>query len=222
MKELPILFTGPMVRAILDGRKTQTRRIVKPQPSETHWEFNPGYKLRVSEFLTTADHRGFVNFHHTIPQNPEWDKAGSPYCPYGIPGDLLWVRETFTITAGPIDDEPLGPDNTAIVYRASWDVEVPYCPLDGAWKPSIHMPRWASRINLEITGVRVERLQNISEEDAKAEGAPCEFKTHERVMLGANSSYLNGFNRIWRSINGQESWDANPWVWVLEFRRLQT
>lgn len=182
MKERPILFSASMVRAILEGRKTQTRRVVKRIPLE---------------WLESGLHPDFVAF----PENG--------LSPYGQPGDRLWVRESWAY-------HPDFPESThRAIYRADPGVEndVP------RWRPSIHMPRWASRINLEVTGVRVERLQEISESDAKAEGCsvpeiiyPDEPKEHY--------SYAAAYKHLWESINGPGSWDANPWVWVVEFRRI--
>ena len=164
MKEIPILFSSPMVRAILDGRKSQTRRVVK-------------------------------SLH---------------LCPYGEKGSILWVRETFVA---------LSKDN--ILYRADDRYPDSITPLK--WKPSIFMPRWASRITLEITGVRVERLQDISEEDALTEG--CEnylcggydFSYHGYECKPAVANY----RRLWDSINGKKyPWKSNPLVWVISFRRI--
>lgn len=184
MKERPILFSGPMVRAILEGRKTQTRRVCKLNLHEMAlWianqsSNNPNVKVR---------------------------------CPYGQPGDRLWVREMHYI----------GGDNL-VAYRADsvatfdrkeffrWDDE-----WDGDWRPSIHMPRWASRILLEIVSVRVERLQDISEADALAEGMTFpEGLEHGECPKTA-------FWALWGNINGPQSWHENPWVWVIEFQRVQ-
>ena len=207
IKERPILFSGAMVRAILDGRKTVTRRVVKPQPAND-WRFTGGYgritskhphKDKFGVFIRRGEHTDFTEV-DIIP------------CPYGQPGDHLWVRETCFIN---------GPSKgSEVIYKAdplpNWEGE----ETDIRWRPSIHMPRWASRIQLEITSVRVERLQDISEEQAKAEGATCELAEIDSVRLGAASTYRAGFQRLWQSINGPESWDANPWVWVVEFHRI--
>jgi hypothetical protein len=196
-----------MVRAILAGTKTQTRRVVKPQP--TH--FNPaGVPRRV------------------VPAGGASDVIA---CPYGQPGDRLWVREAFAFTDA---HEPHY--HGSIEYRADnkclavdcgpVTVDVPHnCdprPFDGPWRPSIHMPRWASRISLEITGARVEGLQDISEEDAIAEGAPGYEEGVDAPPQdeGSEWSYRASFRRLWESINGPDSWEANPWVWVVEFRRI--
>ena len=217
-KERPILFSGPMVRALLDGSKTQTRRAMKPQP--TH--FNPaGVPRRV------------------IPT------GGPSYvirCPYGQPGDRLWVRETWQ---GPLLQEfeaDADPDwhyashihqyqNPAhCEYAADGGPKPEYTNADDVmrqgWRPSIHMPRWASRITLEITSVRVERLQDISEADAIAEGCTQNHNgyywggPHPVSGLKQLATAKGAYQDLWESINGPGSWDANPWVWVVEFRRL--
>ena len=177
MKERPMLFSAPMVRAILDGRKTVTRRIVK---------------ARDLEWMDV--HQGLRE-----PDNAE-------RCHYGQPGDRLWVRETF----GHFERNENFAPGCEVFYRADGEslaVE--------PWRPSIHMPRWASRITLEVTGVRVERLHACNEVDAIAEGAPW-------AACGApqEGSHKAGFAQLWEQINGHGSWEANPWVWVIEFRRL--
>lgn len=193
-KERPILFSGEMVRAILDGRKTQTRRIVKPQPPSHVRE------IRVGMFEPVVIRKGMEE-----PGTPVFgfaDEERGWKCKYGKPGDRLWVRETwFCITGEP------GP--ISCNYKADFGEH----RFAGFWKPSIHMPRWASRITLEITGVRVERLNDISEEDAIAEGCQCS---------GVPSSLTNrgAYAKLWESINGKGSWSLNPWVWVVEFKRV--
>lgn len=213
MKEHPILFTDPMVRAILSGAKTQTRRVVKPQPV-------PG---------------GIGYFGPGIP----FIRTGSSdvRCPYGQPGDRLWVREAFALSVidpdGPSPEDD--PENYDVIYRA--DPELPgggWTDSGGKeipppWKPSIHMPRWACRLELGIAGIRVERLNDISEADAKAEGAQplciasdisaAEIALLDLPMFERDNPYRNGFSTLWESINGPGSWDANPWVWVIEFKR---
>lgn len=177
-RERPILFSAPMVRALLDGRKTMTRRIVKPQS-----------RIVVHDNGQALTDRGWL---------PELDN------PYGNVGDRLWVRETF--------DAPPGSDNPGeVVYRADYDHREP----QHTWQPSIFMPRWASRLTLEIESVRVERLQDISEADAHAEGVS---------IIGPDGDhfedYRDGFAWLWGKINGPGSWDKNPWVWAISFRRL--
>lgn len=211
MKERPILFSGEMVRAILSGRKKQTRRVVKLaefQPSGTS-----GYRW------SWRDKRHRWN---------ECNDAMLAYqCPYGIAGDRLWVREAFADVPCPADEPHprlrIGPNGEGITWRADWTGN----PSGFKWQPSIHMPRWASRITLEITGIRVERLQDITEEDAIAEGlekrswvGPAQFTDNKgRTVHGRP---LGVFRELWQSINGPESWAANPWVWVVSFRRIES
>lgn len=183
MKERPILFSAPMVRAILDGRKTQARRIVK--------------------FPTWADQYEPIEINMAGLPECICIKTGclsGICCHYGIPGDRLWVRETHMIHA----DE--------IAYAATDQ------PLVGCdkWRPSIHMPRWASRITLEVVAVRVERLQEISPDDALREGV---FDYAQQHNLGGY--WTTAFSRLWESVNSPKSWSANPWVWVVEFKRLE-
>ncbi|HAO9088473.1 TPA: hypothetical protein IRL80_004104 [Escherichia coli] len=187
VKERGMIFNDEMVRAILGGNKTQTRRIVEEK----------FYGRAVAAELLAK------------------------HCPYGQPGDRIWVRETYRVHGK-------ATDVATLVYRASvrnsWTeqthrvpVEVCNKPVSEKWTPSIHMPRWASRILLEITDVRVERLHDMSEADAKAEGAsPATYK-----ITPPEAVYRVGFGDIWRGIYGQENWLSNPWVWVIEFKRIQ-
>ncbi|MBW0450878.1 hypothetical protein [Paraburkholderia phenoliruptrix] len=206
MKERPILFSGPMVRALLDGRKTQTRRIVTPQPViQRGWVGGAYWERRPERGMQPADRwciRDMVQF-----------------SPYGQAGDRLWVRETFAhIYRGNAMPETRCDED--VVYAADGFRPDEY--VYGSWKPSIHMPRWASRITLEVTGVRVERLNDISEDDARAEGcAPAWLDVNgQDVNAYGKPTYRQGFARLWRDINGADSWDANPWVWVVEFKRV--
>lgn len=198
-KERPILFSGPMVRALLAGTKTQTRRVVKPQPTE--FVGGPGVKLADGSPAPL------------VPLDDTVEPYGSEIrCPYGLPGDRLWVRESWS---------PTNQLSHGVLYRADFT-----SPEVGRWKPSIHMPRWASRILLDVTGVRVERLQDISEADARAEGAKeCDPVSGREVLLAGPSqrgSFVLHYRDIWEQINGAGSWDANPWVWVVEFARATT
>jgi hypothetical protein len=208
MKERPILFSAPMVRALLAGTKTQTRRVVKPQPDSTHsgypyWNIG-GYR---ASWCRSAEDGGPL-----VPTNPL-------LCPYGQPGDRLWVRETF----GHFERNENFKPGCDVFYRADGD-----CLELEPWRPSIHIPRWASRILLEITSVRIERLQDISHEDARAEGLECMAGAPEcgyRNYLDKTSqdwtlSPRESFPSLWESINGPASWSANPWVWPLDLRRL--
>lgn len=199
MKERPILFSGSMVRAILAGTKTQTRRVVKhkiigPNPPTGIFDW---HHPRTDEWM--GAHGGGIKFGLT---------NAARLCPYGQPGDRLWVREAFYVgvEGGPI-------------YRACIDqgladfVDAVRKRYGEKWVPSIHMPRWASRILLEIVGVRVERLQDINEWDAIDEGVGGDVKV-------APCFAVERYRALWESINGPGSWDANPWVWVVEFKRV--
>lgn len=208
MRERPILFAGPMVRAILNGEKTVTRRLMKPQPTPS----NMG-----GHSWPCPIHQTMLHVEQEL-QNGEgiWGGLADSACPHGAPGDRLWVRETFaTLSAGQY--EPVKPAYgygqevrfAATDPLADCDVGVRGYP----WRPSIHMPRWASRILLEITAVRVERVQDISDEQALAEGVD---QTNTSIPGYARQR----FQDLWESINGAGSWDANPWVWVVEFKRI--
>lgn len=219
-KERPILFNAAMVRAILNGHKTQTRRVMKAQPEPTPADYTgqPGH------WFPCRLVQSMVHVERDL-KKQNWGLAGT-CCPYGDIGDRLWVRETFQ---GPlVDQQEMEKDPTYFkdmeryktpehcAYRASGD-SCEYVDQDGdliqRWKPSIHMPRWASRITLEIVSVRVERLQDISNEDAVAEGIG--------TPLDIRYAALDEFKPLWESINGAGSWAANPWVWVIEFKRLE-
>lgn len=215
MKERPILFSVPMVKAILDGRKTVTRRVVKPQPTEGGLEW------------ATACGGDFAAWQDPLLLLDEHSEDGGPCqrkCPYGRIGEKLWVRETWMDLLGTGIERKTG-DHGRYAYAADTppgsygdDQRKAY---GLKWRPSIHMPRAASRITLEVTGVRVERLQDISETDAVAEGARPTLAPLDTVRLGAVGTAKEGFRQIWESINGPGSWDANPWVWVVEFKRVE-
>ena len=199
MKERPILFSAPMVCAILEGRKTQTRRVVKCDGIDLAGPC--GNRLTGDTFLSGRDWAG----NHALLR-----------CPYGKPGDRLWVRETWRIdglsTKCALE---IGRRHTdGLSFRADMygDRSCDDCP----WIPSIHMPRWASRITLEITTIRVERLQDISAEDCIAEGISTQLREHD-----ATCDLQSKYKALWQSIYGPGSWDANPWVWVLEFKRVE-
>lgn len=231
IKERPIIFSGEMVRVILDGRKTQTRRVMKPQPPEWCTE-KFGYTMFTPEGHISG--RGWY----------EGQRAEKFFkCPYGKVGDRLWVREAW---------HGVHEDNQFQIYNYRAD-----CPdsENYKWKPSIHMPRWASRILLEVTGVRAERVQDISESDAKAEGFDHElhnpyptcathmppewyelppspkgecsgprwdkewYPSSERMKRW---NTRNNFIRTWELLNKERGfgWDTNCWVWVVEFKRV--
>ncbi|HHZ9054681.1 TPA: hypothetical protein ACWMH1_001576 [Pseudomonas aeruginosa] len=192
MKERPILFTGPMVRAILEGRKTVTRRVVSPQPDFLGSMVDPNTPFK------TLD----AGLHARIT------------CPYGEPGDRLWVREAWAADA---QVDAIAPSDLSqgepIWYPADLSVRQTGCSMisKGRVRPSIHMPRWASRILLEITAVRVERLHDLSDPDVLAEGC-----SHSEMQSG--DSLVSVLARLWQSTGGD--WAANPWVWVVEFKRV--
>jgi len=213
MKERPILFSAPMVRALLDGSKTQTRRIMKVQPDEHA-------AVTVERYYPTVINRhGDDEPGHEIFGAWWADGECGLACPYGQPGDRLWVKETHWR-----DDEDVAilyaadPNDFEIVQRNKIDTGSPRYN----WKPSIHMPRVASRITLEIVSVRVERLQDISEADAKAEGCDQTGVGTGRFDANGNEqevgSYSASYYELWQSINGPGSWSANPRVWVVEFK----
>lgn len=217
MKERPILFIGPMVRAILEGRKTVTRLVIKPVPqmvtdrAAVTWEGDPAVLLRLLE------------------QNGR-------KCPYGQPGDRLWVRESLQYDAEYGHFYAAGGKHGETVYLCSLfddDDKQTGPSYDGLLPersvPSIHLHRRYSRILLEITAVRVERLQDITEEQAVAEGIDRPENIRdvdvwdgaERELFNAMNQPRDRFKRLWGDINGAESWDANPWVWVVEFKRVE-
>jgi hypothetical protein len=203
-QERPILFSAAMVRAILSGQKTQTRRIISPQPDVAE-----GMDCTRLLFKKRNAKEWFANYAST-------DPSCSAFCPYGAVGDLIWVREAYSDASG------TAPGQRCALYRASYSG-----PSGIVWKPSIFMPRWACRINLEVTGVRCERLQDISEADAKAEGISEPEPSHGHwcdPKLGREGhwSYRKPYAALWDSINGRnpaKAWAANPWVFVVEFRR---
>lgn len=186
-KERPIIFGSEMVKAILEGRKTQTRRVIKPQPASG------------------------VRFSPFVPGQVEDGHGRELRCPYAV--DRLWVRETWQAVhytgeqtgykeyPGEVVQEDYGPKFGLVFPGGGWD---------GRWRPSIFMPRWASRITLEVVSVRVERLQEISDSDARAEGVLCDLNCRRPFM------------ELWDSINAKRGygWDSNPWVWVIEFERV--
>jgi hypothetical protein len=210
-KERPILFSAPMVRAILGGKKTEIRRVMKPQPPE--W----------ATFLNKA--KDFDLWQWSEPEQtplrvlrrwPE-DEAGSCYipCPYGKSSERLWVRETWRVRGG--QEYEYQRHQPSVVYRADADI---VDQIQGEWRPSIFMRRWASRLTLEIVSARPERLKDIREEGCRAEGC---YGGHDSIpKYPFSATPLEHYRSIWTKINGAKgpkSWDANPWVWVIEFRR---
>lgn len=219
----PIIFNGDMVMAILEGRKTQTRRVI---PIDT--DFAAPYCCTVTKGMPM----NLLNRYGAMFTAPKesWIDTDKPWhkfipSPCGGPGTLLWVRETFGVQLEPQEGYP----NGDVVYRADCSADEDDFQYEGggsAWRPSIHMPHWASRITLEVVSVQVERLQEISEEDARAEGItePAIFSVDVPGRSGPLMStpcYRAGFAILWDSIYGPGSWDANPWVWQIEFKVLE-
>lgn len=209
MNARPILFSGAMVRALLAGTKTQTRRLFNPE--RMTWDAAGRYE-------THALRGGEIVFTGSGPFHPkEW----LHYCPYGKLGDLLYVRETW-------QESDADQDGRTDYYRADYD-DATAREGFGPWTPGIHQPRRASRLTLRLTDVRVERLQEISEADARAEGVLYVAGHGEitKAELDADpgySNYLNcrmGYETLWEQINGCGSWKANPWVWVLQFETIK-
>ena len=243
--ERPILFSGPMVRAILEGRKTQTRRVVR-------W---PTWANQERDWPALLQDRGLALYEDGRPRR-------TFVSPYGVPGDRLWVRETWGYRGGCWStSEPdiyrrtiayRADDSQATIIRPAEDEtgipkQVCRCkapeggderdgPTDEhldeltrywkSWRPAIHMPRWASRLTLEVTDVRVQWLGEISEDDAKAEGVrrdnePCDHKRQSCADVGClGRGYRSTFCEVWDSINSERApWASNPWVWVISFRK---
>lgn len=226
MTERGMIFNSEMVRAILDGRKTQTRRIMKVQPENSELGLR-----RVVESKNGIDDGKYF-----------WSQSDAtglksrskPFaCPFGTVGDRIWVREAFRVHSR-------ATDVATLVYKASernsWTEQTHRVPVavcnkpatPEKWTPSLHMPRWTSRILLEITNVGVQRLQDISSGDAVREGI-CQLPASGRYCLSPGDQYFGGashsakevYSWLWSSIYGEESWKANPWVWVIEFKRVE-
>ena len=218
MKERPIIFSAPMVRAIQEGRKTQTRRVVKPQPSEKgEDELNPGdvvFQISTErKLMKLKESRGEGMRRAGLLNGYNYN------CPYGRTGDRLWVREAWSVG---YEYDHLPPKSILKTSRIQYEAgPLFFEPHNrGKTRPSIFMPRWASRITLEIAGVRVERLQDISESDAEAEGCEGWYDPLvEGCTDGRNPSDV--FQELWDSINGKKHpWESNPWVWAIEFKKL--
>lgn len=232
MKERPILFSTPMVRAILDGQKTQTRRIFKHNITQLEVD-KVGYTAFTPE--------GCISIRGTRKIDGNGYAEWFVKCPYGQPGDRLWVRETWAKVCHSENGQCYGDeclecsfeyraDNPGQKWAGDWPNELPGLEVpDGCkWKPSLFMPRAASRIMLEIEQIRVERLQQISEADAISEGAS-ELLTRDDLMLFSEldphiprpfAPHQFGFLKIWLLINGAKSWNDNPWVWVITFKKI--
>ncbi len=210
MKELPIIFTALEVRAILDGRKTMTRRVVKLPEIISE----PG-DADATSVGWLDHHESGPGWHGWMTEYPE--EGSVPLrCPYGQPGERLWVRETWAV---PHRYDHLGPSNIPVK-----GVPTHYAATEERgglrWRPSIHMCRWVSRITLEIESVRVERLQDISSDDCVAEGVGDPVGTP--LLYGSVTEAWNrrSYQLRWETINGPDSWEKNPFVWVILFRRV--
>lgn len=229
LKSRPLLFSAPMITALLDGRKSQTRRIVKPQP------YSNGFRFDGDDFLCHNDYLppsamlmdiGHGKSRYTTSDIEGWESS----CPYGQNDEFLWVRETWR-TDGP-QSECTGPSDVrfaASVDEAEWAIS--------KWKPSIFMPRWASRITLRITDVRVERLHEITEANAIAEGVEFEsadppfyylpgIHPHSITAVGVEESgsvphAVRSYAKLWDHINGSGYWARNDWVWVISFATIK-
>jgi hypothetical protein len=226
MKERGMIFNGEMVRALLDGRKTQTRRIMKVQPEPS--------KSRPGDFwFSSKKLESMVHVSDLAPGNSPIVDCHLFFqehcCPFGAVGDRIWVREAFRVHSR-------ATDAATLVYKASernsWTEQTHRVPVavcnkpatPEKWTPSLHMPRWASRITLEITDVRVERLNSISESDAIAEGLE-RYNDDGIIYYGpfgrGDCRPEVAYRDLWLSIYGAESWQANPWVWVIKFKRIE-
>lgn len=223
MRERPILFNADMVRAVLDGRKTQTRRIIQSPAKNIQASGH-----QVIEYREPGDKWYGEHVFSMRNQSGTWcDYTKEQFlakCPFGAVGDRLWVRETFRVHSR-------ATDVATLVYKASeqqsWTQQTHRVPIEkcnkpavvDTWTPSIHMPRWASRITLEITCVRVERLNSMTEKDALAEGC---LGGHDSIPgYQYSATPHEHFHHVWQSIYGADSWQANPWVWVIEFKRVE-
>lgn len=217
MKEIPILFNGEMVRAILEGRKTQTRRPVTPLPPDGIDELHGNDLRSRAPYDCECNETG-----RTIGYGFQ-DEDGRVYkCPFGCIGDRLWVRETFAGYIQTSHEYDEWREATTEEVQEQYPMTVEYCATSQShpdkWRPSIHMPRWASRIMLEVTDIRVQRVQEISEEDAIAEGCPIE--SPQPFVKGYGSASASGwFSELWNKV--YNTWEANPWVWVATFKKAE-
>ncbi|WP_395303235.1 hypothetical protein R0L47_05450 [Pectobacterium polonicum] len=213
MKERGIIFNGEMVRAILDGRKTQTRRIIKNQPFDRS-QYRHDHQIEIISGRAENGDEVDGLYAYTKSTGGTW----SAKCPFGQPGDRLWVRETSGLQ---VRRDALGGTGEFRVYRASNPDAIRFTTASGKiypikWIPSIHMPRYASRILLEITDVRVERLKHIPRDGIIAEGYPA-----ERATDGGEYDPFLWYRDLWESIYGAGSWQVNPWVWAINFKRIE-
>ena len=245
MKERPILFSAPMVRALLNDSKTQTRRIAKFEAIE------PGLNMQFTGLRAERRSNGQWTLQSRDAATNLNDRTRPLYCPYGQPGDRLWVKETHYrygkwvkagFTASGRQRWRFKANGGSVLYPEQvHDIVLPSKRTQLGWhkRPSIFMPRWASRITLEVTGVRVERLNDISPDDAQAEGLATitkdgklfKYGIPDRDGLPGEDNYgwpwhewrispVDAYQRLWTQINGLGSWFSNPWVWVVEFKQV--
>ena len=241
VKEKPIIFSGPMIRAILQGTKTQSRRVIKPQPDTSHWK--PGYLKKAKEWRPMVQlgpvHHGYdpkIWCLHNVGDSASSVPFTGRKCPYGVPRDRLWVRESYHLKSIGDDfieliyaangsgkshyiDDPRNEDTEKAMEILSRDNERDFL----GYHPSIHMPRWASRITLEVVSVRVERIQDISNTDIVAEGiTPADTKAVADPWDDFYCRYQMSFIELWDTINKKRGygWEKNPHVWVVEFKLL--
>lgn len=246
MNEHPILFSGEMVRAILEGRKTQTRRVIKNWPPKIYlpksvtgeWPISHRLRMCTGTYQPVSNPNGALSIKTgdklfgIKPSEFEW------ICPYGQPGDRLWVRETFRWADKLVDGYARGapyyiqykadgrvanidesaPIKPTIGFERDWSEGWSVDSKFGKWKPSIHMPRWASRINLEVVNIRVERVQDITLSDVCAEGHPSPVYDDEHA-----SENFEWYSNLWDELNAKRGygWEVNPWVWVIEFEAVE-
>ncbi len=228
VQEKPILFSGAMVRKIIEDLKTNTRRVVQPQPPK---EATFAGQMRCSDPKQDASFWWMSGNPKDIDEWMSVDGTEPFFCPYGKPGDRLWVRETWQYFGG--DEYLYQKSRQSVAYKATWDSDkclwkegtaepttFDYWPE--TWRPSIHMPRWASRLTLEIVSVKVERVQEISQADAKAEGVTAVIS---KKIHGWTPHVLE-FSLLWDSINakregGKYAWAANPFVWAISFKKVE-
>lgn len=239
MAERPIIFSGPMVRAIIEGRKTQTRRIIKPQPEQCHHCEGKGWYEGVEPVHHPACD-GTCSLGCPFPERVQvqCECIGGleylPNCPFGPPGTRLWVRETWYYDIEPGGPLPRDFDRDSLYYRADGECcdQIPECSCAEVgkprWRSPVLMPRRASRLTLEVVGVRAERVQDISEEDARAEGVLPWVHGHGAINpafdepgLVAAGSYRTGFQMAWDSIHVPGAWERNEWVWAVEFKVVE-
>lgn len=217
MKFIPMLFSTLMAQAIEENRKTKTRRTKGLETVTSNWAF-----IEMDESSDNSYARFYDSFFNDENNNPTDESYKTIKCPYGKPGDVIWVRETWQKRS----DDAIAKGFEKYYYKAGWNG----C-TEAGWKPNIHMPKTAARYFLKIKSITVEKLQDITEADAKAEGV--EFIESVESYVDYRFNYMkenrmeffnqakDSFQSLWQSINGEESWKDNPFVWVIEFERIE-